>query len=416
MPERRPAGAACGYNAFWIDPGTRVVRIGGQARTSILAEPGERPAAATPPRGPQPRAPGRTARAATSTAPSAARWASAASWASAPPRARRCCRCSTTTTTRSMQTERRGGDRGGDGPRRAHRPPERPPPRRTACGPGWATRSAAGRATPWWSRPPTPARARPSAAPGRERRRSPSGSPASRRSRSSTSSRSTTRRSSRALEGEDAAQRHRGPGLRIRLPRGQLRPARHPGRRARGRERRPPLPKAPPAAEVTAGSRLRAVSNEDAPNTWPLCGRRPGPGLRPAALPRRRRAANGRQGALQGARASPSASPTCRASGPTPPSRRWSAPRSSASAPCSRAEEATRHGRQATADQVARRRAHRPELKVTTCQNANCGRGFSGVDCGYNSGWMDPGTRSSTWAARSAPRSSSRPTNGRCRR
>jgi hypothetical protein len=29
-------GAACGYNAFWTDPGTRLIRIGGQARTSIL--------------------------------------------------------------------------------------------------------------------------------------------------------------------------------------------------------------------------------------------------------------------------------------------------------------------------------------------------------------------------------------------
>jgi hypothetical protein len=32
-------GAACGYNAFWTDPGTRLIRIGGQARTSILTTP-----------------------------------------------------------------------------------------------------------------------------------------------------------------------------------------------------------------------------------------------------------------------------------------------------------------------------------------------------------------------------------------
>jgi hypothetical protein len=32
-------GAACGYNAFWTDPGTRLVRIGGVARTSILTAP-----------------------------------------------------------------------------------------------------------------------------------------------------------------------------------------------------------------------------------------------------------------------------------------------------------------------------------------------------------------------------------------
>jgi hypothetical protein len=32
-------GAACGYNAFWTDPGTRLIRIGGEARTSILTAP-----------------------------------------------------------------------------------------------------------------------------------------------------------------------------------------------------------------------------------------------------------------------------------------------------------------------------------------------------------------------------------------
>jgi hypothetical protein len=32
-------GPACGYNAFWTDPGTRLIRIGGVARTSILTEP-----------------------------------------------------------------------------------------------------------------------------------------------------------------------------------------------------------------------------------------------------------------------------------------------------------------------------------------------------------------------------------------
>ena len=32
-------GAACGYNAFWTDPGTRIVRIGDEARTSILTSP-----------------------------------------------------------------------------------------------------------------------------------------------------------------------------------------------------------------------------------------------------------------------------------------------------------------------------------------------------------------------------------------
>ena len=32
-------GPACGYNAFWVDPGTRVIRIGNEARTSIIVEP-----------------------------------------------------------------------------------------------------------------------------------------------------------------------------------------------------------------------------------------------------------------------------------------------------------------------------------------------------------------------------------------
>jgi hypothetical protein len=30
------SGVDCGYNAFWVDPGTRVMRLGGEARTSII--------------------------------------------------------------------------------------------------------------------------------------------------------------------------------------------------------------------------------------------------------------------------------------------------------------------------------------------------------------------------------------------
>ena len=33
------SGPACGYNAFWVAPGTKVIRIGGEARSSILVEP-----------------------------------------------------------------------------------------------------------------------------------------------------------------------------------------------------------------------------------------------------------------------------------------------------------------------------------------------------------------------------------------
>jgi hypothetical protein len=32
-------GPACGYNAFWVDPGTKVIRIGAEPRTSIIVEP-----------------------------------------------------------------------------------------------------------------------------------------------------------------------------------------------------------------------------------------------------------------------------------------------------------------------------------------------------------------------------------------
>jgi hypothetical protein len=32
-------GPACGYNAFWIDPGTKVIRLDGKPRTSIIVEP-----------------------------------------------------------------------------------------------------------------------------------------------------------------------------------------------------------------------------------------------------------------------------------------------------------------------------------------------------------------------------------------
>jgi len=32
-------GPACGYNTFWIDPGTKVIRLDGKARSSIIVEP-----------------------------------------------------------------------------------------------------------------------------------------------------------------------------------------------------------------------------------------------------------------------------------------------------------------------------------------------------------------------------------------
>src|SRR3954470_19702457 len=36
---RGQTGPACGYNAFWVDPGTKVVRIGAEPRSSIIVEP-----------------------------------------------------------------------------------------------------------------------------------------------------------------------------------------------------------------------------------------------------------------------------------------------------------------------------------------------------------------------------------------
>jgi hypothetical protein len=34
-----PKGPECGYNNFWVDPGTKIMRIAGQARSSILTSP-----------------------------------------------------------------------------------------------------------------------------------------------------------------------------------------------------------------------------------------------------------------------------------------------------------------------------------------------------------------------------------------
>ena len=34
-----PAGPECGYNNFWVDPGTKVLRVAGEPRTSILVSP-----------------------------------------------------------------------------------------------------------------------------------------------------------------------------------------------------------------------------------------------------------------------------------------------------------------------------------------------------------------------------------------
>ncbi len=43
LPDCGPgvSGPTCGYNSFWVDPGTRVIRIGGEARASILVSPAD---------------------------------------------------------------------------------------------------------------------------------------------------------------------------------------------------------------------------------------------------------------------------------------------------------------------------------------------------------------------------------------
>ena len=33
------SGVACGYNNFWVDPGTKVMRVAGEPRSSILVSP-----------------------------------------------------------------------------------------------------------------------------------------------------------------------------------------------------------------------------------------------------------------------------------------------------------------------------------------------------------------------------------------
>ena len=41
LPDCGPgvSGPTCGYNSFWVDPGTKVIRLGGEPRSSIIVEP-----------------------------------------------------------------------------------------------------------------------------------------------------------------------------------------------------------------------------------------------------------------------------------------------------------------------------------------------------------------------------------------
>jgi hypothetical protein len=98
--EIRPDFAAAGgdvggYNTFWIDPGTHIMEVNGEFRTSIITTPnGQFPARkAGAPSG------AAAASETSTTATRSAAWATAASWVSAATPARRCCRTATTTTT-----------------------------------------------------------------------------------------------------------------------------------------------------------------------------------------------------------------------------------------------------------------------------------------------------------------------------
>ena len=50
LPECAPgvAGPTCGYNNFWLDPGTKVLRVDGQPRASIVTQPADGRIAYTP--------------------------------------------------------------------------------------------------------------------------------------------------------------------------------------------------------------------------------------------------------------------------------------------------------------------------------------------------------------------------------
>ncbi len=50
LPECGPgvSGPTCGYNNFWLDPGTKVARVGGQPRSSIITQPADGRIAFTP--------------------------------------------------------------------------------------------------------------------------------------------------------------------------------------------------------------------------------------------------------------------------------------------------------------------------------------------------------------------------------
>ena len=109
LPGTRPefiagGGNTGGYNYGWLDPGSAVMRVNGQPRTSIITTPnGRAPAFKAGVKGPKSYGRGFGGMAAAgwarSTIRKTARWANAASSASAATPARRCWPTASTTTT-----------------------------------------------------------------------------------------------------------------------------------------------------------------------------------------------------------------------------------------------------------------------------------------------------------------------------
>ena len=93
-----------GYNAFWLDPGTKLAVVNGEARTSFIVDPANGKVPYTPA---GLKAFRRPAPGSISTGLRIVRSASVACSASARPAARRCCPTSTTTTTRSCRRRTR---------------------------------------------------------------------------------------------------------------------------------------------------------------------------------------------------------------------------------------------------------------------------------------------------------------------
>ena len=163
-PEFAAAGGDVGgYNRGWLDPGSTVMRVHGEPRTSLITTPNGLPPArktGAPGAGggfrgglgsfdnPEQRSLGERC------IPSFSRNAAA----DVPQRLQQ--------QLSAFTNAGRRVHRGGDGPRlpdRALNSSTAP----TACAPTWATRSAGGTATPWWSRPPTFLKRRTSWARGR---------------------------------------------------------------------------------------------------------------------------------------------------------------------------------------------------------------------------------------------------------